>query len=165
MFKRRKTSRETAPAGPGADLREMALRISPDALGLAPRPNQRVWGVVMDTVMADGAWHCLVALGDGTTSLYTSAAFGVIGAGTHSTVRRASDALLTATESDLALFVPTATSELPEPGKVAIRALTFNGHMVVAASEDELGHGRHAASPVFYAAHDVITEIRRATPD
>jgi hypothetical protein len=47
---------------------------------------------------------------------------------------------------------------------VTIRALTFEGPQVVVAMEEELGQGRHAASPVFHAAHEVITQTRRASP-
>ncbi|MGZ4663875.1 MAG: hypothetical protein ACXV5Q_02175 [Frankiaceae bacterium] len=115
--------------------------------------------------MADGAWHCLVALGDGTTSLYTSSALGVIGAGSHPAVRRASEALLATVGSELGLFSPTTTTDLPRAGQVAFRALTFGGHVAVVASENDLGHGRHAASPVFHAAHAVISELRRVIPN
>jgi hypothetical protein len=142
----------------------MALRVSPEGLGLTPGTGGDVWGVVMDTVMADGAWHCLVVLAEGTTSLYTSGAFGVIGAGADAEVRRAGEALLTTAGAALDLFVRAETDELPAPGQVAIRALTFSGQQVVIAREDELGHGRHPASSVFYAAHDVITQVRLATP-
>jgi hypothetical protein len=34
------------------------------------------------------------------------------------------------------------------------------GRMSAAASEDDLGRGRHQLSPVFHAAHRVITELR-----
>ena len=142
----------------------MALELQPAEIGLATDEGASVWGLVMDTVMADGAWHCLVVLGDGTTSLYTSSAFGVIGAGAHPAVRQASQTLLSGAEAALDLFTPTAMTSLPVPGQVAIRALTFTGQAVVAAPEDDLGHDRHPASPVFHAAHAVISEVRRATP-
>lgn len=104
------------------------------------------------------------ALGDGTTSLYTSSAFGVIRPGTHPRVRRASEALLNTAQSQLGLFAPSATTGLRGVGQVALRALTFAGHAVVVATEDDLGHGRHPASPVFHAAHAVISELRRGAP-
>lgn len=63
----------------------------------------------------------------------------------------------------------TSTCSLPRrttlsAGMVVIRALTFEGPQVVFAVEDELGQGRHAASPVFHAAHEVIAQTRRASP-
>lgn len=165
MFKRRKATEPSRADGPGAELRRRALEVDPLALGLTASGGGTAWGFVMDTVMADDAWHCLVALGDGTTSLYTSSAFGVIGAGSHSTVRRTSEALLATVSSELGLFSPVATTDLPRAGQVALRALTFGGHVAVVASEDDLGYGRHAASPLFHAAHAVISELRRVTPN
>ncbi len=143
----------------------MALQLRPEDLGLTFGAGMAVWGVLMDTVMADGTWHCLVVFADGTTSLYTSSGFGVIGAGGHPRVRQASEALLRAAESELALFGPARDPELPGAGQVAIRALTVNGHLVVTTSEDDFRHGRHPTSPVFHAAHEVVTEVRLATPE
>ena len=145
-------------------MRAMVLGLTPEEIGLTRGASRQVWGVVMDTAMADGGWHCLVVLADGTTSLYTSAAFGIIGAGTHESVRLASDALLELTEQQLAVFRPDGDTAVPAPGMVAIRALTFDGMRVVVALEKELGGGRHAASPVFYAVHEVITQTRLVTP-
>lgn len=145
-------------------MREMVLALTPEQIGLTPRAGRQVWGVVMDTAIADGGWHCLVVLADGTTSLYTSAAFGIIGAGTHETVRQASGALLELVDQQQELFAPDRDSAVPQPGMVAIRALTFGGRLAVVAPESELGHGRHVASPVFHAAHAVITQTRLVTP-
>jgi hypothetical protein len=142
----------------------MALALDPLELGLSPDSGRRVWGVVMDTAMGEDEWYSLLVLADGTTSLYTSATFGVIGAGTHPGVRVASDRLLATTEEHLDRFGLTADNAIPPPGMAAIRALTFDGQLVVVAAEDEFGHGRHAVSPVFYAAHAVIGEIRQVTP-
>ena len=113
VFRRRKTSGAADAGGQGAALRKLALEVDPAALGLSASAGPAAWAVVMDTVMADGSWHCLAVLGDGTTSLYTSSSFGVIGAGTHPTVRRASDVLLRTAQSQLDLFAPTAATGSP----------------------------------------------------
>lgn len=52
-------------------MRQMVLALTPDEIGLTPGAGRHVWGVVMDTAMADGGGHFLVTLADGTTSLYT----------------------------------------------------------------------------------------------
>jgi hypothetical protein len=118
----------------------------------------------MDTTFADpSGWHCLVAFSDGTTSLYTSAAFGIIGGGSHETVRAASQALLTLTQQLLDLFTPASGAQLPPGGMVTIRALMFDGQRVVTAQEDDLGNNRHPASPIFHAVHNVIGQLRIAT--
>ena len=164
MFGRRKQGVSTAGPSQGAALRAMVLGLAPEEVGVTPAGGRKVWGVVMDTAMADGGWHSLVVLADGTTSLYTSAAFGIIGAGAHASVRAASDALLQLAEQQLDVFTPDGDDAVPAAGMVAIRALTFGGRLAVVAPEESLGHGRHAASPLFYAVHEVITQTRLVTP-
>lgn len=167
MFRRgkRPEHRGHAPSQ-GAAMRStvLELQLAPSEIGLSAESRCKVWGVVMDTAMSDGGWHTLVVLADGTTSLYTSAAFGIIGAGMHESVRVASDALLAEAEQHLDLFVPATDKAVPAPGMVAIRALAFEGPRVLVAPEKDLGHGRHSAAPVFYAAHNVITAMRQVTP-
>ena len=164
MFGRRKRKDSDVTPSQGAAMRAMVLALSPEEIGLTPETAGRVWGVVMDTAMADGGWYALVVLADGTTSLYTSAAFGIIGAGTHEAVRSASGALLAAASQQLDSFTADIEDAVPPPGMVAIRALTFERRRAVVAPENDLGNGRHAASPVFYAAHEVITQTRLVAP-
>jgi hypothetical protein len=161
MFGRRR--REPPASGQGAELRMMVLGLDPDELGLSPAGGRRVWGFVMDTGLDHDGWHCLAVLDEGTTSLYTSGAFGIIGGGAHPTVREASERLLAAVELALALFVPSTDYATPGEGLVTMRALTFDGQLVVTAPEDQLGDERHLASSVFHTAHEVITELRLLT--
>lgn len=105
-------------------------------------------------------WHRLVSLSDGTTSLWTSAEFGIIGGGAHEAVRVANRDLLELVNVHLDLFVPTTDTGMPSGGMVTLRAMTIDGQRAVTASEDDLGYGRHPASPVFHAAHDVISQLR-----
>lgn len=135
----------------------MVLQLDPR--DIAP-DGGRVRGVVMDTGLPDGGWYCLVALADGTTSLYTSAAFGVIGAGAHESVRSASEALLRTAATYVDQCTPSADDALPGPGQVVIRLLAVDGRVALTAAEEDLGDGRHPASPLFHAVHDVITQVR-----
>ena len=164
MFRRRKHSTAPPSDGAGAGLRAMALSMDPATVGIDPHAGE-VWGFVMDTGMASGGWHALVVFADGTTSLYTSAAFGVIGAGGHEVVRAAGARLLAVASSQLSLFAADHDDSTPPPGQVVMRALTGSGRKAVAASEDDLGHMRHPAAAVFHAAHEVISAIRQVTPD
>jgi hypothetical protein len=142
----------------------MALGVDPAELGLHPGSASVVWGFVMDTAMSSEQWHCLVVFADGTTSLYTSAAFGVIGAGSHPGVRAASDALLATAGHKIDEFAPSNDTAMPPPGQVTMRALTFTGARAVTAAEQGLGRGHHPASSVFHAAHAVTAQIRHVTP-
>ena len=163
MFRRKaKAQAATTPPSQGARLRDMALTVDPAALGLGREEVDEVWGVVMDTVFDDGEWYTLVTFAEGTTSLYTSGSFGGIGAGEHDAVRAAGQVLLDGVREQLSLFSDDSSTGLPAPGFVAIRAMTFSGRRVVTAVEADLGEGRHPASPVFYAAHEVITKVREA---
>ena len=75
-------------------LRSMALNLKAEDLGLSPKnyPNE-VWGILMETGFKNDSYTLLV-LADGTTSLYFSNGGGIIGAGTHETVKKASLNLL-----------------------------------------------------------------------
>ena len=163
MF-RRKPKPVGAPPSPGPGLRAQALALDPAAVGLTRDASGPVWGVMMDTTQATaGGWHCLVALADGTTSLYTSSAFGIIGGGAHEPVRVANHALLAVVAQHLDGFVPAPGNELPPAGSVTIRALTFDGQLTATATEADLVGHRHPASPAFRAAHGVITQLRLVT--
>ncbi len=102
----------------------------------------------------------LVALADGTTSLYTSTGGGFVGGGFHQAVATATRSFLANLERHLPLLTPDPDAALPAEGRVIIRALTYTGRLAAEGPEDDLGHGRHPLSPVFHAAHRVITELR-----
>ncbi len=160
----RKKQKADAPQrdapGPGPGLRTLVIDLDPASVGLTPEMCGPVWGVVMDSVFPTGDWYCLAVLADGTTSIYTSGGYGVIGAGQHESVRAAGHALLATASEQLALLGPATGSGLPGPGLVALRALTFQGQRVLIAPEKDLGKGKHAASAVFYAAQEVLTQVR-----
>ncbi len=48
----------------------------------------------------------------------------------------------------------------PEAGKVIFYFITFNGVRSYSALEDDLGNERDDLSNLFFAAHNVITELR-----
>jgi hypothetical protein len=45
---------------------------------------------------------------------------------------------------------------------VTLRALTPGGHLQVSAPDVDLGQDRHHATPIFFAAHEVISLVREA---
>jgi hypothetical protein len=102
----------------------------------------------------------LVCLRDGTTSLYTSSGFGIIGGGAHQAVVDANAALLSVLTAELHRLPPSEDRSLPAVGRAIIRAMTYNGPHAYEAAEDDLGNGRDSMSPVFHSAHDVITQLR-----
>ena len=102
----------------------------------------------------------LVCLRDGTTSLYTSSGFGIIGGGAHQAVVEANTALLIVLTADLDRLPPSVDRSLPAVGRTIIRVMTYNWSYVYEAAEDNLGGGRGSMSPIFHSAHDVITQLR-----
>lgn len=161
MWFRRKPKPDPGDAVRG--LRDRALQIGAAELGLAPtaaRPH--VWGVLMETGYPEVA-VTLVALADGTASLYFSNGGAVIGAGGHASVHTAADTFLTVTEAHLAEFAPASATPVPGVGRVRFHVRTFGGTLGAEADEQDLGHGHHALSRVFHAGHALIAAIRIAT--
>jgi hypothetical protein len=164
MFGRRLPKRSPGEAGPEAifvQLRESLLGMDPATVGLVPGPGRpRVWAGLMDLGYPNDRWATLAVVGDGTVSLYTSTGGGMIGAGPHPNVAAAADQWLATLDGQLALLPVTDPPGLPSPGQVVIRALLFGAQHAVTAPEDDLGHRRHPAAPLFHAAQDVITQMR-----
>ena len=151
------------PAALVRDLRQRALTVTATDIGIAPSSAlAHVWGVIMETGYPE-AVVSLVVCADGTTSLYFSTGGGIIGAGEHPSVRDAGGQMLRMAEAHLPTFVPVAATPFPDVGRVRFHVRTFAGIVGAEASEDDLGYGRHPLSPVFHAAHAVITAAREAT--
>ena len=160
MFRRRKAA-QSSEDSPLTELRLQALRVDAAMLGIEPSAELRdVFGVVMDTTYTRGV-ATLVALADATTSLYTSTGFGIIGGGGHPQVVTAGQSLLRTAEEHLDHFGPDESDDPPPVGSVTIRLLTFERRLAATEDESLLGAGHRPLSQVFYAAHDVIAELRR----
>jgi hypothetical protein len=146
------------PAEIYIDLRTRALSITRAELGELPdRPA--VLGVVMDTRYPE-AVMTLVSLADGTTSLYFSNGGGMIGGGQHPRVASATQRLVEVASRSLDLLSAASDFTLPPPGVTQLIAVTPTGNVSGAAREQKLGAREHELSELFYAAQDVITELR-----
>jgi hypothetical protein len=104
----------------------------------------------------------LVAVADGTTSLYFSNGGGMIGAGEHAPVREANRRFLETARSFLAQLSEVSDLSPPSDGVTQFVAVTTEGLRSVVAREEELGEGRHSLSQLFYSGQDVITQMRLA---
>jgi len=104
----------------------------------------------------------LVAFADGSVSLYFSNGGGVIGAGGHQVVRDAADGFLEAAEACCSQLQAAPDAPLPATGRTRFYVRTFAGTVTAEVDEQELGEGHHSLSPLFYAAHEVITRVREA---
>lgn len=139
-------------------LREQALTVIADELGLAKRANDP-FGVLMETGYPNGT-ATLVAFGEGSASLYFSSGGGIIGGGRHASVREAALDFVDLSRQFLEHMDPAAIHPLPSAGKVAFTVLTPSGAWSTTEDEQDLGHNRSELAPLFYAGHAVITELR-----
>ncbi len=161
MFRRRRQKGEAAPAEPiYSDLRGRALHTAPADIGLVPTPEHpHVYGVLMETAYPNGT-ATLVSFCDGTTSLYTSTGGGTIGGGQHPAVAAATRAFVAAADHFRDDLSPTTKYPAPAVGSVRFQVLTFTGGLTAEVEEQALGENRDRLSPLFYAGHEVITQLR-----
>jgi hypothetical protein len=161
VFRRRKsTEPDLPPEQIFTNLRTQILDLEPSSVGITAGTGfPRVWGALMETGYPN-AVASVVSLVDGTTSLYTSSGFGIIGGGAHPDVVVATAAFLAAVEQSVEAFGDDHAAALPTPGETIIRALTHHGRRAVRGSEEDFVNRRHPQSSVFYAGQDVLTELR-----
>jgi hypothetical protein len=141
-------------------LRLQALNLKPAEIGLTPSSN-RMCGILMETGYPE-AVATLVAIADGTVSLYFSNGGGIIGVGQHDGPRKAGIELLSTAEQFLQQAKPTKVFPLPEVGRTRFYFITFEGVFTIEAGEEDLGGNREPLSPLFHKAHEVITQARLA---
>ena len=126
-----------APSDVYLGLREQIFTIAPAGVGVGSEAgHQRVWAVVMEMGRPDGV-ATLVAIADGTTSLYTSTGGGIIGAGQHATVRDATARFIALVDSNRDALPTVDDHPLPEAGRVRFYARTFDGLRGFEAGESE----------------------------
>jgi hypothetical protein len=148
-----------------AELRARVLRGKPSDFGLPQPPAATpVWAILMETAFPEGVFT-LVSVSDGSASLYFSTGGGVIGGGEHDTVRAAALQFVRLANEYLPSMSPCTSFPLPGPGHTKFYVLTTGGVSTADALEEDLGEERHELSPLFYAAQDVITQIRLVTGD
>ena len=137
--------------------------LTPSAVGIWPtRGLPHVWGLLCDIGTSMGILT-LVALADGSTSVYASYGGGLIGAGSRRPVAAATRALLSTVEHLLADFAPTDMSTLPDlPGEdtVSIVVLTYDGRRVASAPLDVVAQRGHPLAAAWMAIDAVLAQLR-----
>jgi hypothetical protein len=139
-------------------LRRQILDLTADQLG-GEASGAPVIALLMETGYPE-AVATLVGVVDGSTSLYFSSGGGTIGAGGHADVAAATERWLELSAGVLEHLSPVEDPPLPTQGQTQFVAVTPDGLLSAVAAEDALGDGGHVLSPLFYAGHDVVTQIR-----
>lgn len=143
-------------------MRNIALNLDPGDIGVrSTKELKRIYGVLMEIGHPDGAVS-LIVLADETVSLYYETGGGVIGAGNEEGVKDAARKFLIKTEQFFQEFKEATVGMLPGDGHIIFYVLTYKqGILTADASESALGERKHRLSEVFYAGHNVISELRK----
>jgi len=153
-------------------LRDLALysKRIPNSMPIPSSPTEP-WGVVMDWVVsptvaktATTAVATVVALSDGSASVYFSSGGGLIGGQTHEAIRNAARQAVRVAAEFHSQMELTTTFPLPQPGIVVFYLLTDSGVYSSSAFESALKSHSQALSKLGDAMQAVITAYRR-TPE
>jgi hypothetical protein len=139
--------------------RSHVLSLNPDALQI-PEGHWFGASVALMEIAQGGGTASLVAVADGTVSLYSSGGHGTTGAGEHLAVREAAERFLQASADAAQSMTATSEFPLPQPGQVRFHVRTPAGDMTVGVPEALLRARRHQLGPLYVAGQDVLTEIR-----
>ena len=142
------------------NLRHLALSIQRKEVGIPePPPDAPAWGILMESGYPEGT-ATLLALSDGTTSVYLSSGGEVIGGHAYQNVREANAEFVECANHSYQHLEPTDSFPVPAEGYTLFYVLTDSGVLTGAGREDELGYGQHPLSSLFHAGHRVITQLR-----
>ena len=146
------------------EMRSGLLTVPASEVNLSPTEEYPViWAGLMDWHVGSGV-ATLVAVADGTVTLYLSSGGGVIGAGAHDDVMAVARRFLGSLAAHTDTLGRSDSLPLPGPNGVRFVARTYDGTLASAEiATDELGEGRHALSPVFDVAQELIAVVREAS--
>jgi hypothetical protein len=140
-------------------LRNMALSLDAEKVGLKPDASHPVFGLLMEAVYDDTV-VTLVGMGEGSVSLYMSNGGAVIGLGEHDGPRKACFSLLSLAQGFVPHLQLAKDYPLPADGYTSFYFLTIQGVLTATAKQSDLENKRNPLSPLFYKAQEVITEAR-----
>lgn len=151
----KKVAAALEPAKMTSMLRAGALAIVPEDIGLNREDCPQVWGVMMELGEPEVVVS-LVALVDGSVSIYLSDGAGVIGCGLHPDVGKAASRMLQVAGQVVSFCAPAVHQPMPDEQRVRFYLLTRDGILGGEASRDELDDGALELAELYYAGHTVI---------
>ena len=117
------------------------------------------WGVIMDWGVASGPVS-IVAVADGSASIYISNGGGYLGGYAHESIRNAARDMVKLAAEVQSQTTVTTVYPLPRRGEVIFYLLTDAGIFTAGGSEEELQTHRHFLSKLGDAGQEVITQYR-----
>ncbi len=151
-----------AGQNPYRGLRDMALHLTADKLGVHPAENETMaFGIVMDMGLPQGT-ATLVSFVTGDTSLYLSSGGGIIGGHGHEAVRLAAGKWLAVAREKIGLLSPTTDFSLPAAGDVRFFVLTNHGIQSATIKETDATSGSAPLATLWLAGQYAFTALRRS---
>jgi hypothetical protein len=152
------------PASLYLQLRDAITRVSPVEHGLAPTAElPHVWGVLVDVGLPDGP-VTVVAIADGTTSLYLGNGGATVGVGELPHIRALAATLLRAVDAAVPNLPPGWETPVPPTGWLQVVALTYQGMLVGQAAIPEVVSGGHPLSEIWTQAGETGAAISALDP-
>ncbi len=146
------------------ELRDTALNAVSLGMQKPPAEHSDVYGMVID-IPQGGGYATLVAMADSSTSMYISNGGGIIGAGQHAEVAKASQSLLVRAQHCMSDFIAESTHNLPQAGTVRFHLLTEKQNLCLNISEDQFW-GKTTLTgkqfPMIMAIQQLISTIQSA---
>jgi hypothetical protein len=143
-----------------AGLRHLALTGSRSKLGLAPTSNQNEpWGVMMDWGLQKGT-ATIVAMSDGSASVYFSSGGGYLGGKGQEPIRIAAERAVNAAKLVQLPRSPVVDFPIPGQHEVSFYLLTDAGVFMFRTSEQELSSHEHPLRKLGDSMQEVITQYR-----
>ncbi len=146
-------------------LRDAALSTPRSKIGLPPAATPITpWGVVMDWTTTNGI-ATVVALSDGTASIYLSSGGGFISGQSKEPISNAAKQAVLLAASCQPEARPTTTFPLPEGRQITFYLLTDKGAFTASGDEQELQNGTQPLSKLANAMQQIITQYRLTSPE
>jgi hypothetical protein len=111
------------------------------------------WGVSSGTAT-------IVAISDGSASIYMSGGGGYLGGQSHEAIRKAAQNMVAVAAESQKQTIATTVYPLPQRGEVIFYLLTDAGVFTASGSYEELSSHRHVLSRLGDAGQEIITQYR-----
>lgn len=141
-------------------LRYQALTINRDEVDVStPPPESPVWAVLME-IGHPSVTETLFLLSDGTSSVYVSNGFTVLGGQDFENVKKANADVIQLANRDLHHFQSTDAFPIPEIGYTIFYGRTDAGLLVGGGTQKSLMNGQHKLSELFHAGFEILKLLR-----
>lgn len=137
-------------------LRQQILELAGSGADFGPTDR---YAILMETGLEE-ACYTLVAVADGSVSLYFSNGGGIMGAGQHPPCAAVAQEFLQCSREFDQLMTRADEYPLPLPGTSRFYVVRQRDVLTAEFPEADLGNHRVPLSPLFHKGHELITMIR-----